>query len=409
MNEPGGANDATSMLEGVRVLDFTQVLAGPTVTRLMAEFGADVIKVEPPQGEVARKLPWLRDGRSGYFIQQNRGKRSLCVDIKKDGGRELLERLIPRVDVVTENFRPGVIERLGFGYERLRELNPKIILCSVSALGQEGELATKPGYDTVGAAYAGFAFMSGSPETGPAMPTPAFGDSSTGIVGFGAVAMALFNRERTGRGAWVQAALVDTYIQGHELNVQMIAGSRGEFHPAPTGPYNSAVVPSGIFPAAGRYIFVACVSDREWGRLCAAMGKPELAEDERFALNKARSEHFQECVDEVVAWLDTFATVHDAAAALEAADVACAPILDVEEAIAHPHNRSRGAVRTVTDPVWGEIDLPGVPIRVHEMEFDASLVAPELGADNAAVLEELLDVSPEDLGLLRAEGVLGGS
>jgi crotonobetainyl-CoA:carnitine CoA-transferase CaiB-like acyl-CoA transferase len=409
MSEPSGEGAATSMLEGVRVLDFTQVLAGPTVTRLMCEFGADVIKVEPPRGEVARQLPWIRDGRSGYFIQQNRGKRSLCVDVKSDEGRELLERLIPQVDVVTENFRPGVIERLGFGYERLRELNPKIILCSVSALGQEGELATKPGYDTVGAAYAGFAFMTGSLESGPSMPTPAFGDSSTGICGFGAVAMALFNRERTGRGAWVQAALVDTYIQGHELNVQMIAGSRGEYHPAPVGPYNSSVVPSGIFPSAGRYIFVACVSEAEWRRLCGAMGKPEMAEEERFVTNAARSAHFEECIEEVVSWLDGFESVQDAAAALEAADVACAPILDVEEALAHPHNRSRGAVRTVTDPVWGEIDLPGVPIRVHEMDFDPGLIAPELGAHNAEVLEGLLGIGADEVERLHADGVIGPS
>jgi CoA:oxalate CoA-transferase len=229
MNDSGATT--VEILKGVRVLDFTQVLAGPTVTRLMAEFGADVVKVEPPQGEVARQLPWVRDGRSGYFIQQNRGKRSLSIDAKSDRGRELIERLVPHVDVVVENFRPGVIARLGFGYERLRELNPRVILCSISALGQEGDRATKPGYDTVGAAYAGFAHMTGTPETGPAMPTPAFGDSSTGICGFAGVMMALFRRTASDEGAWVKASLVDTYIQAHELNLQMIAGSRGEYHP----------------------------------------------------------------------------------------------------------------------------------------------------------------------------------
>jgi CoA:oxalate CoA-transferase len=402
-------DSARSLLDGIRVLDFTQVLAGPTVTRLMAEFGADVVKVEPPEGETSRRLPWVRDGRSGYFIQQNRGKRSLCIDLKLAEGRELLARLIPKVDVVAENFRPGVIDRLGFGYEHLRELNPKIVLCSVSALGQEGELARKPGYDTVGAAYAGFAYMTGTPESGPSMPAPAFGDSTTGICGFGGIMMALFNRERRGEGAWIQAALVDSYIQGHELNVQMIAGSRGEYHPSPTGPYNPSVVPSGIFPAAGRYIFIACVSDAEWGRLCDAMESPALAEDPRFSTNENRAANREACIDKVTQWLSGFTVVEDAAEALETANVSCAPILNVEEALAHPHNRARQAVRTVVDPVWGPIDLPGVPIRVHKKKFDPELVAPELGAHNDEILREVLGLDGEQLAQLKAAGVLGGA
>jgi CoA:oxalate CoA-transferase len=405
MNAPQGT--AAEMLKGVRVLDFTQVLAGPTVTRLMAEFGADVIKVESPQGEIARQLPWVRDGRSGYFIQQNRGKRSLSLDAKSERGRELIEGLVPQVDVVVENFRPGVMDRLGLGYERLRELNPKVILCSISALGQEGERATKPGYDTVGAAYSGFAYMTGTPEDGPAMPTPAFGDSSTGICGFAGVMMALFRRTTTGEGAWVKAALVDTYIQAHELNLQMIAGSRGEYHPEPAGPVSPSVVPSGIYPAAGRYVFIACVSQGEWRRLCEAMGRPALADDERFATNDLRVAHRDELIGLIIAWLDGFADLDAAVAALEASNISCAPILSVEEAIADPINRERGAVRTVTDPVWGEIDLPGVPIRIDDLQFDDALIAPELGEHNVEILGELLGVGVEEIERLTADEVLG--
>jgi CoA:oxalate CoA-transferase len=389
------AGTTVEILKDIRVLDFTQVLAGPTVTRLMAEFGADVIKVEPPQGEVARQLPWVRDGRS------------LSLDAKSDRGRELIERLVPQVDVVVENFRPGVIDRLGFGYERLRELNPRIILCSISALGQEGERAKKPGYDTVGAAYAGFAYMTGTPESGPAMPTPAFGDSSTGICGFAGVMMALFRRGTTGEGAWVKAALVDTYIQAHELNLQMIAGSRGEYHPEPAGPVSPSVVPSGIYPAAGRYVFIAVVAQGEWRRLCEAMGQPDLADDERFATNDLRVANRDELIGLIIGWLDSFATLDDAVLALEAANISCAPILSVEEAIADPVNRERGAVRTVTDPVWGEIDLPGVPIRIDDLEFDDGLIAPELGEHNAEILGELLGLGTEEVDQLTADEVLG--
>ena len=319
----------------------------------------------------------------------------------------MIERLVPQVDVVVENFRPGVIDRLGFGYERLRELNPRIILCSISALGQEGERAKKPGYDTVGAAYAGFAYMTGTPESGPAMPTPAFGDSSTGICGFAGVMMALFRRGTTGEGAWVKAALVDTYIQAHELNLQMIAGSRGEYHPEPAGPVSPSVVPSGIYPAAGRYVFIAVVAQGEWRRLCEAMGQPDLADDERFATNDLRVANRDELIGLIIGWLDSFATLDEAVLALEAANISCAPILSVEEAIADPVNRERGAVRTVTDPVWGEIDLPGVPIRIDDLEFDDGLIAPELGEHNAEILGELLGLGAEEVDQLTADEVLG--
>jgi crotonobetainyl-CoA:carnitine CoA-transferase CaiB-like acyl-CoA transferase len=399
--------DRVDALAGVRVLDFSQVLAGPTVTRLMAEFGADVIKVEPPGGEVARHLPWLRDGRSGYFIQQNRGKRSLCVDLSGPEGRDLVSALVPHVDVVVESFRPGVIARLGFGWERLRELNPRVILCSISALGQTGELAGQPGYDTVGAAYTGIAYMSGSPETSPMMPAPAIGDSMTGISGYAGVLTALLERHRTGRGRWVQASLVDSYMQAHELNVQMIAGSRGTYHPEPSGQYHPSVVPCGIFPVRGRHAFIAVVSQAEWRRLCAAMGDAALADDPRFADHDARAAHRPELMVLIEAWLDGFADHEQALAALQAAGIACALVLSVEEALAHPHHRARGTVRTVHDPVWGDVDLPGPPIRFAGVAPDTALVAPELGAHNADVLGELLGLAPAAVDGLRERGVLG--
>lgn len=393
-------------LDGVRILDLTQVLAGPSMTRLAAELGATVVKVEPPGGETSRRLPWLRDGRSGYFIQQNRGKRSLCVDLRLPEGRDLLARLVPSVDVVAESFRPGVLDRLGLAWERLQELNPRVILCSVSAFGQEGPLAGLPGYDTVGAALSGMAYMAGEPGRTPCMPTPAIGDAMAGLGGFGALAAALFERERTGRGRWVEVSLLDVYMHAHDLAVQMIAGSRGGHHPRRGGPVHPAVVPAGTFPVGGGHLFLACVSDKDWGRLCAAMGAPELGDDPRYASNELRVERRDEITARIAAWLDGLGDRARALRELEAAGVACAPILTVEEALALPHNVERGTVRTVTDPVWGELELPGPPFRFHGLEPDPALEAPFLGEHNADVLRELLGLDDGEIAGLAAAGVL---
>jgi crotonobetainyl-CoA:carnitine CoA-transferase CaiB-like acyl-CoA transferase len=217
-------------------MDFSQVLAGPTLTRFMAEMGADVMKVElPPEGDLSRRLPYIRDGRSGYFIQQNRGKKSLCVDVKNPKGRELIERLLPEIDVLVESFTPGAFARLGFDYERVREINPRIIMCSISAFGQEGPLATTPGYDNIGQAYAGVTSMVGNPDGTPDLIGLAIGDVLTGVHAAAAVGAALFHRERTGEGQYLDISLLDSYFHCHEMNIQAWSGSRGAIQPTRSG------------------------------------------------------------------------------------------------------------------------------------------------------------------------------
>ena len=167
------------MLEGYRVLDFTQVLAGPTTTRYMAEMGAEVVKVEfAPSGDISRAVPFIRDGRSGYYVQQNRGKRSLCLDLKTPAASEIIRELIPKFDVIVENYAPGVIGRLGFGYDAVKALNPKMIMCSISTFGQSGPLANRPGYDFIGCAYSGVLSMIGERDGAPSLPAVGLGDIS---------------------------------------------------------------------------------------------------------------------------------------------------------------------------------------------------------------------------------------
>src|SRR5258708_33936553 len=208
------------MLEGFHVLDFTHYVAGPTCTRILGELGADVIKVERSlEGDHVRQLGIVKDGMSSYYFQHNHGKRSLAVDLRKPRGRELLLAMIPKIDVLVENFAPGVIADMGFGYEALSKINPKIVMCSVSAAGQTGPLSNRPGYDFIGAAFAGVTGLLGEADRPPIVPTMAIGDVSTGVAAAMAVGFALLNAERTGKGQYLDASLTDTYFHMHEMSV----------------------------------------------------------------------------------------------------------------------------------------------------------------------------------------------
>ena len=210
------------ILKGIRVLDFTQYLAGPTVTRLMAEMGADIIKIErAPLGDPARLLPAIKDGRSGYFVQQNLGKRSLCIDLNHGDADALIHELVEKVDVVVENFGPGVMQRRGWDFDALLKINPKLIMASVSAFGRTGPLAHKTGFDWIAQAFAGIMHMTG-PADGPPHPVGVgMADISTGVHAFASIGYALFHRERTGEGQYMDISMIDSLFHLHEVNLQV--------------------------------------------------------------------------------------------------------------------------------------------------------------------------------------------
>jgi len=394
------------VLSGYKVLDFTQVLAGPTVTRLMAEMGAEIIKVEiAPNGDISRALPFLKNGRSGYFIQQNRGKKSLCVDVRHPKGREIIQNLIKQVDVVVENFSPGTIGRLGFGYDVVKQLNPRAIMCSVSALGQTGPLAGIPGYDYIGQAYAGVTYMIGDPNGPPSFPMLGLGDVSTGVHAYAAIASALLYRERTGKGQYLDITLLDSYFHCHELNVQLYSGTQGAVQPKRSGSHHYAVSPAGLFKGKDGYLFILCL-EHQWAVLCRAMGKPELIEDPRFATNVKRVEHQSEMVRIIEDWIRAQASDDEAVRILQAGHVPVAPVLSIAEAVNHPHLRERRTVRRITDRVLGELDIPGMPLRFSEFPEELPLQAPLLGEHNEEILRSYLAYTPEQVQQLENEGVL---
>jgi crotonobetainyl-CoA:carnitine CoA-transferase CaiB-like acyl-CoA transferase len=395
------------MLEGYRVLDFTQVLAGPTTTRYMIEMGAEVIKVEfAPNGDISRFVPFLRDGRSGYYVQQNQGKRDLCLDLKKPAAAAIIRELIPKVDVLVENYAPGVIGRLGFGYEAVRALNSKIVMCSISALGQDGPLANKPGYDFIGCAYSGVLSMIGEPDRTPVLPQVGVGDITTGVHAVTAILAALLHRERTGEGQFVETSLLDCYFSYCDLVVHATSLGRGEFLPRRTGSRHYAVAPLGIFKGKRNAILIMASADHQFPYLCRAMGKPELADDPNYKTNAERYPRVEELTRIIQDWFDSMPNDEEIYRRFDEYRVPYAPVLNIEETMAHPHMREREVVRRVSDRFLGEFEVPGFPIRFSGYPRHREREAPTLGEDNAAVLREYLGYSDAKISSLEAEGVL---
>jgi crotonobetainyl-CoA:carnitine CoA-transferase CaiB-like acyl-CoA transferase len=394
------------MLEGYRVLDFTHYVAGPTCTRILGEMGADVIKVErSPEGDHVRLLGIVRDGISTYYVQHNHSKRSLGVDLRKPRGRELLLQMIPKIDVVVENFAPGVIAEMGFGYEALRKINPRIVMCSVSVAGQTGPLSYKPGYDYLGASLAGIIEQIGEAERAPVTPPMAIGDVSTGVAAAMAVGFALLNRERSGEGQYIDASLLDTYFHMHELAVPVVSMRPGRFVPKRTGSMHPTGAPCGVFTAGDGYVFLV-IQQHEIGRLWRAMKRPDLAEDARFKTNRDRLKNNQALRAIIEEWLQSFPSRDDAIKLLDAERVPCAPVLKLEDSMAHPHLRGRKTVRRIKHDAIGEFDVPGMPVKFSGWPDRTEVRASRVGADNSAIVSEILGLSAGEVEELHREQVL---
>jgi crotonobetainyl-CoA:carnitine CoA-transferase CaiB-like acyl-CoA transferase len=395
------------MLDGYKVLDFTQVLAGPTTTRYMAEMGAEVVKVEiAPNGDISRQVPFLRDGRSGYYVQQNRGKKSLCINLKHPAGAAIIKDLIPKCDVLVENFSPGVIGRLGFDYKVVRALNPKIIMCSISTFGQNGPLATRPGYDFIGCAYSGVLSMIGEPDRPPVLPQVGIGDISTGVHGLAAILAALLHRERTGEGQFVETSLLDCYFSYNDMTVHTASLSRGATLPRRSGSHHFGVAPLGVFNGKSCPILIMASTEHQFGYLCRAMGQPELPNDPRFKSNADRMAHLEELKRLIQEWFDSMPGDDEIFRLFDEYRVPYAPVLTIEQAIAHPHLRDNEVVRTVNDRFLGEFDVPGFPLRFSQGSRHPQLDAPTLGEQNRSILTDYLGYSPERIEALEREGVL---
>ena len=402
-HDPG----VTPYLEGVTVLDFTQYLAGPSCTRLLAEMGADVIKVEyPPYGDPVRPSPPRRNGRSAYHVQQNRGKRSLSVDLTRPEGVALIEDLIPQVDIVVENYSPGVMERRGLGYSRLRELNPQVIMASISGFGQTGPLSEKTAFDFIAQAYSGLMHMTGEPDGPPMLIGAGIADTSTGVHAFAALGYALYRRDRTGEGSHLDIAMVDVMYHMQESAVSGPSLSPDDAVGMRTGRHYAPASPAGIFKGPAGWIVVFAL-ENQIANLWAALGAPELADDPRFTNNRTRLENRDALTKIIEDWMAKFDNDQEVLEILEYHRVPCGPVVEpVKLAETHPHFLERGTVREVTDPLAGSMLIPGFPLRFSDAPDLPDLVAAEVGEHNETVLADLLGLDSESVAALEEEGIL---
>lgn len=395
-----------SMLSGIRVVDFTQYLAGPTVTRLMAEMGADVVKVEQaPGGDPARLLPLRIGERSVYYIQQNRGKKSVCIDFAKPEATQLLADLAVGADVVVENYGPGVLEKRGLDYASLTKRNPRLVMASISAFGRTGPLAHKVGFDLIAQAFSGLMSMTGDPNGPPSWVGLGIADVQSGVHAFGAIGYALFHRERTGRGQYIDVSMVDALYHCHEGNVQFFANSGGAVEPTRHGSQHGMVGPMGVYKAAQGWI-VLLVLERQWESFCRALGQPELASDSRFATGALRGQNKLALTALIEAWLARQPSDDAALLIFEQHRVAAAPVLSVKDTVSHPYFAARDMVRRVPDPVLGEVTIPGFPFKFGAIPELPDLRAPLLGEHNSEVLRERLGLDAARIAELAASGVL---
>lgn len=394
------------ILEGIKVLDFTQYLAGPVVTRLMAEMGAEIIKVEQgPNGDPTRTLPMMKNGRSAYFVQQSLGKKSICLDLSKPESQKIIDELVAEVDVVVENYSTRVAKKRGLDYESLKKINPRIIVASVSAFGRNSPYANKTGYDWIAQGFTGVMHMTGPADGKPHPVGVGIADSNAGVHAFSAVGYALYYREKTGKGQHLDIAMVDALFHMNEITLQAYGASDGAYVPMRAGEHHPLVCPCGVFKSAEGYM-VLLVLQNQWQGLCDAMGQPELATDPRFADQDSRAKNQLELIPLIEQWLQTFDS--DAAAwdELEAHRVPSGPVLSPIDAIDHEYYRGRGAIRTVNDPVVGKLDLPGFPLRFSEQAEYAPGPVPNLGEHNAAILADVLGYDAARIDELASAGVL---
>ncbi len=394
------------ILSRYTVIDFTQAVAGPAATLMMAEMGARVIKIEiAPRGDLTRAFPFFKDGRSGCFVQFNRGKQSLCVALKTPEGLNLVKDLIKTADVVIENFTPGVMDRLGLGYETVRALNRKIVMCSISSFGQTGALAHKSGFDTIGAAYSGVLSRIGEPDGPPPMRPSAFGDGGAGVYALAAIGYALLHREHTGAGQHLETTLIDTYFNYHETAIEAFSASKGALKTQRTGRFAPLHSATGMFRAKGGYVMFCAAPPHHFEALCHAMGRPELIGDPRFADNEKRVANGAALTEAIEQWLQSLPSAEEALRVLEQHHIPAGPILSVEQAMADPHLRERGTIRTISDPVLGEFNVPGFPMKFSHTPAVEDLPAPFLGQHNREILDRL-GYSAEHIKGLEERGIL---
>lgn len=391
-------------LAGVRVLELGSMYAAPTCGRMLRDFGAEVIKVEDPtSGDYARQWTPMKNGQAMGFARLNSGKRSIAVDVRKDEGRELVRRLAAEVDVVIESFRPGRMAEWGLGFEKLSASNPRLVMTSVSGFGQTGPYSEKPGFGTVAETGSGFAYVNGWPETPPTSPPFGFADSIAGIAAAMGTAMSLYRRARTGEGDHVDVALYEPlmFIVG-----DMIINYTGTGHvQGRVGNGTGSASPRGVYQAAdGKWLSIAASNQGIAKRLFAAMGRPEMIEDPRYATNEVRMQHNDELQEIVKAWVAE-SPRDEVLEVLDKFEVVCSQVNDASDIVEDAHFRERTLVEITGSDALGKVLTPGPVLHVSGYAGPTYDGVPTIGEHTTEVLGDLLKLDQVEIERLAAAGV----
>jgi crotonobetainyl-CoA:carnitine CoA-transferase CaiB-like acyl-CoA transferase len=401
MNPGPESREPESALSGVRVLDLTRYLAGPYCTMLLADMGAEVIKIEAPKGG-----PEFAPGASGagnyFFLSANRNKKSITLDIKHERGRAVFARLSRTADVVVENFRPSVMRGWGLGYEHLARGNPRLIYCNISGFGATGPYAERPGFDQIAQGMSGLMSVTGTADSGPLRVGIAIGDLLAGTFAAHGIVTALYARERTGCGQEVTTSLL-------EALVGVLSWSAGIYFatgqsPPPAGNHHPLAAPYGVFAARDRQLNIACGNERQWRALCACLEAPEWTTDERFASPMARVGN-RDALSALLNERLMTRAAHEWIGALTEQGVPCGPIYTMAEVFADPQVQAREMYVELPHPQLGVFKTTGLPVKLSATPGRIATIPPAPGADTDAILGAA-GLSPSEIGALRGDGVV---
>ena len=392
-------------LQGIRVIDFSQILAGPFCTMLLADMGADVVKVEKPNGgdDTRRYGPPFIEGESAAFLTLNRNKRSIVLDLKSEQGLGVVRRMLADADVMLHNFRPGVVERMGLGYADVSALNPTIVYCAVSGFGATGPYSQRAGFDLVAQGMSGLMSINGFPDSPPAKVGVPMADLNTGMFCAYGILTAYINRLATGKGQHVDASLLESGM-AYTLYESATYFATGEVA-GPLGSAHRMIAPYQAFATQDGYINIGAANQNNWERMCRAVGRDDLLDDARFASNPERMVNIQSLTPIMEETFRTQTTAHWVEI-LERAGVPCGPIYNIEQVYADPHVQSRDMAVELQHPKAGGIRNIGVAVKLSDTPGSVRTPAPLLGQHTDEVLAEF-DYADADIAALRQSGALG--
>ena len=382
-------SSAEKPLANLKVLDFTQILAGPFCTALLADLGAEVVKVEPLKGDEYRRIGPFRNGQSALFLLVNRGKKSICLNLKSNDGRAAVHALVQDVDIVVENFRPGVAARLGIDYPTLSALNDRLVYASISGFGQLGPDADRPSYDLIAQASSGLMHMTGEPDGQPMKVGESIGDLSAGLFASWALLARLYERERTGRGGYVDVAMFDALFS--LMPTAIAQWMFGETSPERVGNRHPLSTPFGSFQASDGHFIIAVLNDGQFKALCSAMGRADLVEDERYASDELRTLNEAELREIIESWSTSFNVV-EIVDRLTKAQVPSSPIQTMEQAIESAQVAARGLLTRHHHPLAGDVPAMEQPVQFDGVQRGDVQPAPVLGVHTREVLTGLSDL-----------------